>query len=105
MVVLVYPGAFNYGGVGVFNFTNLVIRRVPVCPSSEKVVFQCLNFTETMFNNLYLLNVTNLAIDGIEFSRCGPQSPGAAINNTINAVITNCEFRYNKYAKCMYLAS
>ena len=98
LIVMFYPGAYFYYddlsvdlSVIVQNYTNLMIRKVPSC--LDEVVFSCTRFTNSVYNNLYFIAVINLAIDGIVFSRCGPYSPGAAMNITINATFTNCEFR------------
>lgn len=96
LIVLFYPGTYEYGenrGVEVYDFTNLVIRRVPMCDESREVVFSCTKLTESFYNNLYIVRATNLSIDGIVLANCGPKSPGAAIDNVHNAFFTNCEFR------------
>lgn len=94
LIIMFYPGTYVYYddlSVVIQNYTNLMIRRVPLC--LDEVVFSCTRFTNSTYNNLYFISVINLAMDGIVFSRCGPYSPGAAMYNTINATFTSCEFR------------
>lgn len=94
LAILVYPGKYQYGiqkTIKLFGYKNLVIRRLPAC--SEEVVFSCSSFTDLFYNNLYVVNSVNLSIDGIVFSDCGPKSPGAAIENVSNAILSNCIFR------------
>lgn len=97
LITFFYPGTYGYYdnlSVVLFDYNNVMIRKVPSCHTSQdEVEFSCNVFTEKLYNNLYFSNVTNLAMDGIVFSRCGPYSPGAAMINTTNATITNCEFR------------
>lgn len=98
LIVLFYPGEYVYQPdytIILANYTNLIIRKIPLCGANREyeVVFSCLNFTEMQYNNLYFIDVVNLGIDGIVFSKCGPYSPGAAMRGAHNATITNCEFR------------
>jgi hypothetical protein len=98
LIVLFYPETYGYHddlSVILINYTNLVIRKVPVCedsPSAE-VVFSCTRFTDNLYNNLYIISVVNLAVNGVVFSRCGPYSPGAAMIDATNVTFTDCEFR------------
>ena len=96
LLILVYPGVYNYGAnysVTVNNYSNLVIRRLPVCEQDGEAELSCTRFIDTLYNNLFIRYSNNLAIDGIVFSRCGSKSPGAAMSNVHNATITNCIFR------------
>lgn len=97
LIILFYPGSYGYYddlSIVVENYSNLMIKKVPSCISNqEEVVFSCNSYRNDLFNNLYFVSAVNLAMDGIVFSRCGPFSPGAAMYNTTNTTITNCEFR------------
>lgn len=110
LITLFYPGTYGYYdnlSVVLQNYSNLVIGKVPSCKTSqEEVVFSCNRYTdeEGLYNNLYFISAVNLAMDGIVFSRCGPYSPGAAMLNTTNATITNCEFRYVSFKSKILLA-
>ena len=98
LIVLFYPGEYiprpEYGVI-LADYTNVIIRKIPLCGENreDEVIFSCFNFTEMHYNNLYFIDVVNLGIDGIVFSKCGPYSPGSAMIGAHNATITNCEFR------------
>lgn len=94
LITLFYPGSYSYGEISVVlrYYTNVVIRKVPSC--QDEVVFSCHNATESILhNNLYFLSSTNIAVDGVVFTGCGPFSPGAGMFNVTNATFTNSEFR------------
>ena len=96
LMILIYPGVYEYAenySIIVSNYTNLIIRKLPLCEDDRKVMLSCAKLTEELYNNLYVISSANLAIDGITFSRCGPKSPGAAMFDVHDATITNCNFR------------
>lgn len=94
LILLVYPGSYNYGAVSVvLSFAyNVVIRRIP--ESDGDVIFRCKQNLEDSFNNFYIANSTNIALERITFAGCGSYSSGIGIFNVTNIVITDCIFRY-----------
>ena len=93
LIILVHPGEYDYGetGITLYDYNNLIIRKIPGC--AGKVSFTCKNFSDSVFNNLEMINTRNVGLDGLEFSRCGPLSSPCYMINVTNATITNCIFR------------
>ena len=94
-IVLILPGSYLIGseGVKIINSQNVIIRKVPDIPG--EVILRCNEFIEEDdFNNLYMRDVTNLALIGIIFSDCGPRTSPVALQHPINAVVSDCTFRY-----------
>jgi len=94
LVVFFCSGTYLYGekGVKLYNFTNLIISKVPGSVPNDEVVFSCPKRGD-YFNNFFIFQAVNVGINDIVFSNCGPRSPGATIGRVHNTTMTNCEFR------------
>jgi len=74
------------------NFVNLMLMKAPGC--DEELVISCKNFSEDIFNDFYVQNSSNIAVNGLTFAYCGPKSTGMAFRNVYEIVISNSVFRY-----------
>ena len=93
IVLLIWPGQYEYGNVTVYmtNFTNIVVRKVP--GSKEEVVLQCENYLSDAYNNFYFVYSSYVLLKELVFTKCGPLSPGMAMKGTRHVRIEKCIYR------------
>ena len=93
VVLLIWPGQYGYGklGVSMTNFINIVVRKVP--GSEGEVVLQCDEYLNNVYNNLYFFESSYVLLKELVFTKCGPLSPGMATYRTQNIRIEKCIYR------------
>ena len=91
--LLVYPGEYDYGSVGirVRNFVNLSISKVS--QSNGSVIFRCESFNDTEYNDLAIVDGQSFTVSGIIFQECGARGAALFISRTEDVVVSNCTFR------------
>ena len=80
-------------GIEIFNYQNIVLSKLPDTYSGE-VIIRCDRHLEDDFNNFYVVNAVNFALNGLVFTGCGSYSTPIRLNNSLNAVISNSTFRF-----------
>lgn len=95
LIVLILPGSYSMGerGIEIFNYQNIVLSKLPDTYSGE-VIIRCDRHLEDDFNNFYVVNAVNFALNGLVFTGCGSYSTPIRLNNVLNAVISNSTFRF-----------
>lgn len=95
LIVLILPGSYSMGerGIEIFNYQNIVLSKLPDTYSGE-VIIRCDRYLEDDFNNFYIVNAVNFALNGLVFTGCGSYSTPIRLNNSLNAVISNSTFRF-----------
>lgn len=94
LIVLILPGSYSMGerGIVIFNYQNIVLSKLP--GNSGEVVIRCDRYLEDNFNNFYVANAVNFALNGLVFTGCGSYSTPVRLEDSHNAVISNCTFRF-----------
>jgi hypothetical protein len=98
LIVLILPGTYPMGrrGIEILNYRNIVLSKIPDVPG--EVIIRCDEFIEEGFNNLFIKNASNIVLNEIVFTECGPHASPVNLQNTLNATISTCTFRYiHKY--------
>ena len=93
LIVLILPGSYSMGerGIVIYNYQNTIMSKMP--DTSGEVIVTCDRYLEDNFNNLFVVNATNFALNGIVFTGCGSYSTPIRLEVSFNAVISNCTFR------------
>ena len=93
LIVLLLPGAYPIGrrGIEIFNYQNIILSKMPNAPG--EVVIRCDEFIEEGFNNLFIKHASNIVLNEIVFTECGPHASPVRLQNTLNATISTCTFR------------
>ena len=94
LIVVVANGSVfaTYGRLQVDNFVNLLLMKAPGC--DEELAISCMNFTEDVYNGIYIQYSRNIAVNRLTFAHCGPKSNGIAFRDVYEAVVSNSIFRY-----------
>lgn len=94
IIVLILPGTYPMGdrGIEICRYQNIILSRMPA--TSGEVVVKCSGYLEDDYNNLFVEESVNFALDGIVFTECGSFSTPVRLERSSNAVISNCTFRY-----------
>ena len=93
LILFVLPGIYSMGerGIEIFNYRNIVLSKLP--DTSGEVIIRCDRYLEDNFNNFYVVNAVNFALEGLVFTSCGSYSTPIRLEDSLNAVISNCTFR------------
>lgn len=93
LIVLILPGSYSMEerGVEIYNYQNTILSKMP--DTSGEVIIRCDRYLEDNFNNFYVVNAINFALNDVVFTGCGSYSTSVRLQSTINAVISNCTFR------------
>lgn len=93
LIVFILPGSYSMGerGIAIYNYQNIIMSKMP--DTSEEVIVRCDRYLEDKFNNLFVMNATNFALNGIIFTGCGSYSTPIRLEESLNAVVSNCTFR------------
>ena len=93
IIVLLLPGSYTMGddGIEINNYRNIILRKMP--GTSGEVIVKCNAFLDEGFNNLFVTNTTNLVLDGIVFTECGPHRSPVRLQNVFNLTVSDCTFR------------
>ncbi len=94
LIVFILPGSYSMGerGIEIYNYQNIVLSKLP--DSSGEVIIRCDRYLEDNFNNFYVARTVNFALDGLIFTGCGSYSTPIRLEDSLNAVISNCTFRF-----------
>jgi hypothetical protein len=94
VIVFVLPGSYSMGerGIVIYNYQNIVLSKLP--DTSGEVIIRCDRYLEDKFNNFYIVRAVNFALDGLVFTGCGSYSTPIRLEDSLNAVISNCTFRF-----------
>lgn len=93
LIVLIHPGAYPMGkrGIEIFHYQNIILSKMP--NTLREVVVRCDEFIEEGFNNLFIKYGSNIVLNEIVFTECGPHASPVRLQNTLNATISTCIFR------------
>lgn len=93
LIVFILPGSYSMGerGIEIYNYQNIVLSKMP--DTSGEVIIRCGGYLEDNFNNFYVVNATNFALNGLVYTGCGSYSTPIRIDASLNAVTSNCIFR------------
>ena len=93
LIVLLLPGTYPMGrrGIEIFNYQNIVLSKMP--NAMGEVVIRCDKFIKEGFNNLFIKYASNIVLNEIIFTECGPRASPVRLQNTLNATISSCTFR------------
>ena len=93
LIVLILPGSYSMGerGIEIFDFQNIILTKKP--NTSGEAIIACDRHLEDNFNNFYVVNAVNFALNDVVFTGCGSYSTTVRLRTSINAVISNCTFR------------
>ena len=97
LVVLLLPGSYSLGeyGIGIYNYSNIILSKLP--DTHGEAVVSCDRHLEDDYNNLFVAEAVNFALNGLVFTGCGSYSTPVRLQNSANAVISNCTFRCVTY--------
>ena len=97
LIVLILPGIYSMGerGIAIFYYQNIVLSKLP--DSSGEVIIRCDRYLEDNFNNFYVVHAINFSLDGLVFTGCGSYSTPIRLEDSQNAVISNCTFRLESF--------
>lgn len=93
LIVFVLPGIYQIGvnGTNIIGYHNIILSKMP--DTSGEVVFRCNEFLEMGFNNLFIKHTSNIVLNEIVFTDCGPYTSPVDIRNTNNITVSKCTFR------------
>lgn len=93
VIVLILPGSYPMGerGIEIFDYRNIILSKMP--GTVGEVVVKCSRMHEDNYNNFFIVRALNFALTGIVFTECGSYSTPVRLEESSNAVITNCTFR------------
>ena len=93
LIVVILPGSYSMGvrGIEIYNSQNIILTKMP--NSSGEAIIKCDRHLEDNYNNFFIVNATNFALNGVVFTRCGSYSTPVRLLDSRNAVISNCTFR------------
>ena len=93
LIVLILPGIYSMGerGIEIFDYRNIILSKMS--DTSGEVVVKCDEFIEVGFNNLFIKYTSNLVLNEIVFTECGPHASPVRLQNTVNATVSKCTFR------------
>ena len=94
------------GCVGVVGATNITIQSQNI---KDDVIIECESFPNDIvgnYDNLYVCGSSDVTFRGIQFTRCGPQSPNVFLNSSSGLLFDNCTFMYVPITyMCMYTSN
>ena len=80
------------GCVGIVGATNVTIQSHDL---TDDVIIECETFPNNVvgnYDNLYVCGSAGVTFRGVQFTRCGPQSPNIFLNSSSGVVFDNCTF-------------
>ena len=78
------------GCIGIVGGSNITIQS-----SSRDAVIECETFPNNIvenYDNIYICGTSGIAFRGLQFTRCGPQSPNMFLNASSGILFDNCTF-------------
>lgn len=82
------------GCIGVVGATNITIQSRNI---KDDVIIECQSFPNNVvgnYDNIYVCGCSDVTFRGIQFTRCGPQSPNVFLNSSTGLLFDNCTFMY-----------
>ena len=82
------------GCIGIVEATNITIQSQNI---DEDVTIECESFPNDIvgnYDNIYVCGSSDVTFRGIQFTRCGPQSPNVFLNSSSGLLFDNCTFMY-----------
>ena len=94
LVVIILPGRYSMGtrGIEIIRYKNIYLTKMP--GATGEVIIRCDTFLDDKFNNLYVITGVNISLTNIVFTDCGSSGSPVRLQETLNAVVSNCTFRY-----------
>lgn len=96
VIVLIFPGSYTMGdrGIEIYDFRNIILSKMP--GASGEVVIKCTRMLEDNYNNLFIVRALNFALTGIVFTECGSYSTPVRLQDSSNAIVRDCTFRWEE---------
>ena len=86
-------GTYHLDGcIGIVGATNITIQAQDI---NDDVTIECETFPNDVFenyDNVYVCGSQGVTFRGVQFTRCGPQSPNVFLNSSSGLVFDNCTF-------------
>ena len=94
VMVLILPGRYFMGerGIEIFYYRNIVLSKLP--DAEGEVVISCDRYLEDNFNDFFVVEAVNVFLNELVFTGCGSYSTSVRLQDTSNAVVSNCTFRW-----------
>ena len=80
------------GCVGIVGATEITLQPRDI---NDDVIIECESFPNNEsgnYDNLYVCGSSNITFRGIQFTRCGPESPNIFLNSSSGLLFDNCTF-------------